>query len=134
MNNCTFCKIISKELYSNIIYEDNIVLAFLDINPVSEGHLLIVPKTHSENIFDTDDETLKHINVICKKMGQLCKDKLNTTGINILNASGKDAQQSAFHLHYHVIPRYKNDGINLWFPENADLKNSLETTFQKLTK
>jgi len=104
----------------------------LDINPVSEGNLLVVPKEYYENIFDASDEILEKINVVCRKMGKLCKDKLGATGVNILNASGKDAQQSAFHLHYHVVPRSKNDNIDLWFPEHVSGAIHMQKIYEKL--
>lgn len=134
MKDCIFCKIVEKKAKAFIIYEDELVLVFLDINPVSEGHLLVIPKKHYENVFSASDEILGKINIVCRKMGQLCKDKLSATGINILNASGKDAQQSAFHLHYHVVPRSKDDNINLWFPEHAKNTIQLQETYNKLTK
>lgn len=131
MTNCIFCKIIKKEADSFKLYEDDYVISFLDINPASEGHLLVVPKEHFQDAFSTPDEILGHINIVCKKMGELCKSKLGATGINILNAAGKDAQQSVFHTHFHVVPRFENDGIDLWFPENP-VKSQLERTLDKL--
>lgn len=118
MNDCIFCKIVNNEIPSSVIYEDDYVKSFLDVNPVSKGHILVIPKTHYKDIFETPDEILERINTVCKKMAILCKEKLNATGVNIVNASGKDAQQSVFHLHYHVVPRYKDDGLNLWFHGN----------------
>ena len=115
MDECIFCKIANNEIPCLQIFEDDLVKAFLDVNPISNGHLLVIPKEHFENIFVTPDEVLAHINQVCKKMALLCKEKLNATGVNIVNASGKDAQQSVFHLHFHVVPRYENDGLDLWF-------------------
>lgn len=115
MEECIFCKIVNNKIPCLQIFEDDLVKVFLDANPISNGHLLVVPKEHFENVFVTPDEVLAHISKICKKMALLCKEKLNATGVNIVNASGKDAQQSVFHLHFHVVPRYENDGLDLWF-------------------
>lgn len=133
MKDCIFCKIARKESDALILYEDEFIIAFLDIHPVSKGHLLVVPKEHFENIFEATDEILSKINVACKKMGQLCKDRLGATGVNILNASGKDAQQSVFHIHYHVVPRFKDDNIDLWFPEDTKNIAQVKEVYEKLT-
>lgn len=110
-----FCKIINGEMPCHKIYEDEETLAFLDINPASKGHTLIIPKKHYVNIHDVDEETLNFIMKTTKKMSAKLKQKLNASGINIVNASGKDAQQSVFHIHFHVVPRYEGDGLDLWF-------------------
>ena len=115
MKECIFCKIANKETPCFGVYEDSLVKVFLDTNPVSEGHLLVIPKEHYRDIFETPDRILGRINQVCKKMALLFKEKLNVDGVNIVNASGAQAQQSVFHLHYHVIPRYNNDNLNLWF-------------------
>ena len=115
MTECSFCKIANNEIPCFQLFEDDLVKVFLDINPVSMGHLLIIPKEHFENIFTTPENVLIRISQVCKKMALLCKEKLGATGVNIVNASGKDAQQSVFHLHFHIIPRYKKDGLDLWF-------------------
>ena len=115
MEECLFCKIVNNEIPCFQLFEDDLVKVFLDINPVSMGHLLIIPKEHFENIFTTPENVLIRISQVCKKMALLCKEKLGATGVNIVNASGKDAQQSVFHLHFHIIPRYKKDGLDLWF-------------------
>jgi len=129
---CIFCKIVNGELSCYKIWEDEDFLAFLDINPVSRGHVLVIPKRHYENISDCDDETLGKLNVVCKKIGLMLKDKLGATGVNIVNASGKDAQQSVFHLHYHVVARYPEDGMDLWFHGKEKFGNQLEEIAKKI--
>jgi histidine triad (HIT) family protein len=114
MEDCVFCKIINGEIPANKIYEDEKVLAFLDINPISKGHTLIIPKAHFENIFDIEENNLKEIISTGKKVSMLLKEKLNADGVNLLHASGKDAQQSVFHFHLHIVPRYKEDGLDTW--------------------
>jgi histidine triad (HIT) family protein len=115
MEECLFCKIVNNEIPCFQLFEDDLVKVFLDINPVSKGHLLVIPKQHFENIFTVPDNVLIRITQVCKKMALLCKEKLGATGVNIVNASGKDAQESVPHLHFHVVPRYKKDGLDLWF-------------------
>jgi len=112
---CVFCKIVNGELPCHKVWEDEDILVFLSIEPVKSGHALVIPKKHYENIFDVDEEILGKMNVVCKKVGEMLKKNFESEGVNVLNASGEVAQQSVFHIHYHVIPRNKNDGLNLWF-------------------
>ncbi len=132
MSECIFCKIVNNEVKSFKIYEDEEVLAFLDTNPTSDGQLLVIPKKHFEDIFVTPNDVLNRISQVCKKMAILCRDKLGATGVNILNASGKDAQQSVFHLHFHVVPRFKNDGLDLWLHGKSKSLDKVKEIQQKL--
>jgi len=129
---CIFCKIVSGEVKSYTLYEDDFLRAFLDVSPVSRGHILVIPKKHYENIFDASDEILERINVVCKKMAFLLKEKLGASGVNVVNASGKDAQQSVSHLHYHVVARYENDPLDLWFHGKPDEKIGVKEVFWEL--
>ncbi|MBN2854475.1 HIT family protein [Patescibacteria group bacterium] len=132
--NCIFCKINKGEIPAYTLYKDELVRVFLDAFPEVEGHLLIIPKEHCENIFDASEEVLVRINLVAKKMALILKDKLGATGINVINNSGADAQQEVPHLHYHIIPRFKNDALNLKF--NGAKKEErgivVEETFKKL--
>ncbi len=112
--NCIFCKINKGEIPSYTLYEDELVRVFLDVFPKAKGHLLIISKDHDENIFDASDEVLARINVVAKKMALILQAKLGATGVNIVNNSGIDAGQEVLHLHYHVIPRYKNDNFKVF--------------------
>ena len=102
-----FCKIIKGEIPSYTIYEDDIVKVFLDVNPNHNGHTLIVPKNHYENLFDIDEEVLNHILKISKKISSLLKEKLNYDGITLSqnNMYGQDVK----HYHLHLIPKYKEE-------------------------
>ena len=117
MKDCIFCKINNKEIPANFIYEDELVIAFLDINPLSEGHTLIAPRKHYSDIFDIDGKTLERIILVAKKISQRMKEVLGASGVNLVNASGVSAEQSVFHFHLHVIPRKDDDniGFNLWW-------------------
>lgn len=114
MQDCIFCKIIRKESKADIIFENDVCLAFKPLNLVSEGHLLVVPKVHVENIFDIDKETLSAVMSVVKELSVSIVKEKDATGVNLLHASGKDAQQSIFHFHIHIVPRFLNDGLNLW--------------------
>lgn len=104
-----FQKIIDREIPADIVYEDDIVLAFLDIRPINPGHTLIIPKEASVDGTETDPETLAHMIKIAQKIGQVQKRILGATGINYIMNNGEDAGQEVFHTHLHVIPRHKND-------------------------
>ena len=127
---CIFCKIINGEIPSYTIYEDEIVKAFLDVNPVSTGHTLIVPKKHFENIYDMDLETLKHIEMVSQKLGKTLQEKLNADGITRMqnNEYGQDVK----HYHMHLVPRYQNDKIK--FELNLEEILKPEEAFDKIVK
>jgi len=114
MNDCVFCKIINGEIPANIVYENGKVLAFLDINPINRGHTLIVSKKHYRDISEITEDCLKDVVVVAKKIAGAMEIGLGADGINILHASGKAAQQSVFHFHIHLVPRYRDDGLNTW--------------------
>lgn len=128
-SDCIFCKIAKGEVPSRKIYENKKVIAFLDVNPISKGHTLVIPKKHFENIFEINESDLKEIISASKRISLLLKDKLNAKGINILHASGKEAQQSVFHFHIHIIPRYQNDKLDTW-PKS----NYKELNFKEIVK
>lgn len=117
MDNCIFCKINNKEAPAKIVFENDDILAFVPKEQVSKGHTLIVPKNHFENIFDIDKTTLEKLIAVSKDLSEQLAKENNATGINLLHASGKDAQQSVFHFHLHIVPRYENDGLDLWLRE-----------------
>ncbi len=124
MDECIFCKMVRGEIPfgKGKIWEDENFIAFLDVNPITKGHTLVIPKKHFENIFEASDEIAGKINLVCKKVAILLKEKFNVNAVNIVNASGKVAQQSVFHLHYHVIPRRESDGLDLWFHKKDEHK------------
>lgn len=125
---CLFCKIISGDIPSNTIYEDEIVKVFLDINPTSNGHCLIVPKKHYTNIEDIDLETLKYINEVAKKIYKKLKEKLNCEGLTLIQNNGLG--QEVKHYHLHLVPRYTNDEIMM--NPNKELLESIEDVMKKL--
>lgn len=125
MKDCVFCKIIAGEIPSFKIYEDDFCLAFLDISNDVLGHTLVVPKKHYESMMTCDNTTLSRIMETCKKIGNFYVKEKSFDGFNILNNTGKVAGQSVQHVHFHIIPRKENDGVNLFnqLPDcGADLK------------
>lgn len=133
MKDCIFCKIINGEIKAHKVYEDDFCLAFLDVHPATDGHILVIPKKHYENIFDVQNDDLHRLSDAVKKVSEKLKTNFNATGVNILNASGVDAQQSIFHLHIHVIPRFKDDKVNLWFKEQQQIVVNLDDVAKKIT-
>ncbi len=111
---CVFCKVVKGELPAYKVYEDEKTLAFLDIYPVYKGHTLVVPKVHTENISDISESDLAAVAATSKKVAELLKKKLNCDGINLVQSNGKAASQVIMHFHMHVVPRFVNDGLNLW--------------------
>ncbi|MFH0988309.1 MAG: HIT family protein [Parcubacteria group bacterium] len=114
MNDCLFCKIINGEIPAHKVYEDDDVLAFLDIMPVNPGHTLIVPKKHFANLLDADEKTLGRIISAVPKVARLIMTALDYQAFNLSVNNGKDANQIVSHLHFHVIPRRAGDGHE-WF-------------------
>lgn len=114
MSDCIFCRIVRGELPAQVHYEDERFLAFSPLDLASKGHLLLIPKAHFSDIFDIDEETVGKLFSTAKKISSDLIKKFNATGVNFLHASGKDAQQSVFHFHLHIVPRYPQDGLDLW--------------------
>lgn len=108
---CIFCKIIKGEIPAVKVYEDNDVLAFLDIHPVSRGHCLVVPKQHAQDVFDMPDNVLEKVAVAGKKIAKSIKENLKADGINFLQSNGALAGQVIFHYHLHIIGRFADDGL-----------------------
>ena len=109
MSETIFGKILTGEIPSFKVYEDDYVYAFLDISQVTKGHTLLIPKKASANIFETDEETMKHTGAALPKVANAIKRAFNPDGLNIIQNNGEFADQSVFHIHFHLIPRYEND-------------------------
>ena len=122
---CIFCKIAKGKMPCYKVYESKKVIAFLDINPAVKGHTIIIPKKHYENVFDCKDKILAEVIKVVQKISIHYKEKLGGSGVNILNASGKSAEQSVFHLHFHILPRFDDDGYKT-FPKTGYVKEDLE--------
>ena len=123
--NCIFCKILAGEIPSTAVYEDDDFKAILDVNPAAQGHVIILPKNHAANIYELPDEDASKIMVVAKKIATAIEKAYRCDGVNILQNNGEAAGQTVFHLHVHVIPRFKGDTVNIgWkqgdMPEDLD--------------
>ncbi|MHA6251643.1 HIT family protein [Oceanobacillus sp. CAU 1775] len=118
---CIFCKIINGEIPSAKVYEDDEVYAFLDISQVTKGHTLVIPKTHTKNIYETSAEVAKEFFARVPKIANAIKATYEPLGMNMLQNNEAAAEQSVFHLHVHLIPRYgEGDGYQLGWTTHAE--------------
>ena len=118
MGNCIFCKIIAQEITGHVVYEDENVLAFLDISQTTKGHTLIIPKVHKVDIFEMDESLMEQVFSVVPRIAQALKETFGCSGINIVSNNGESAGQTVFHYHVHLIPRYGYDGFGIRFANN----------------
>ena len=117
MESCVFCKIAAGEIPASKVYEDGTTLAFMDIRPITRGHLLVIPKKHARLITDLDDTTLANLSGVVRKLDAALRKLDGVKDITIHISDGPAAQQEVPHVHIHLIPRYTNDGLGLKFPD-----------------
>jgi len=108
---CIFCRIAQKQAPASCVYEDEKVMAFLDVRPLNEGHTLVIPKEHYETIFEIPEELITYLHGIVKRVSFAVKKAAKADGINIFQQNGKTAGQEIFHLHVHVVPRYEGQKL-----------------------
>ena len=125
---CIFCKIIKGEIPSFTVYEDELVKVFLDINPITNGHMLVVPKKHIENRFGVDNDLRLHINEVAEKMNDLLKEKLSSEGLTLIQNNGHG--QDVKHYHLHLVPRYSNDKVK--YLSNEDILVNCEDVYNQI--
>lgn len=114
MEPCVFCQIAQASAPADRVLENERVVAFLDIHPSAAGHVLVVPRAHSDDLSQASDADMAALIKMARRIGERQKDRLGATGYNILMAAGASAQQSVFHTHLHVVPRFDGDGLDLW--------------------
>jgi histidine triad (HIT) family protein len=118
---CIFCKIVAGELPARIVDEDEHTIAFMDINPATRGHALVVPRVHASDLMSIDPAQLSATSVAAQRLAKRAKQRLKADGINVINSCGEAAWQTVFHFHLHVIPRYQGDPMRLpWLPVPGD--------------
>jgi histidine triad (HIT) family protein len=118
---CIFCKIVAGELPAQIVDEDERTIAFMDINPATRGHLLVIPREHTRNLLEVEPEDLEACATMAQRMARRISERLEPDGVNLLNSCGEAAWQTVFHFHVHVIPRYRDDPLKLpWTPAPGD--------------
>ena len=131
---CVFCEIVKGNIPSKKIYEDDNTIAILDLSQATYGHTLIIPKKHSSNLLEIDDESYVNAMKVAKKVAEAIKKSFDDVlGFNLLNNCGEVAGQTVNHFHIHIIPRYKNDGIKIEFVDNQG-KFDMEEIKNKITK
>ena len=114
---CIFCKIAAGEIPSATVYEDDDFRAILDLGPAAKGHTLVIPKSHSDNLLSVEPDTAAKALKVISKTANAIKEALGCDGINVVQNNGEAAGQTVMHLHFHIIPRYKNDSVNIgWQP------------------
>jgi histidine triad (HIT) family protein len=120
-DDCIFCKIVAGEIPSTRVYEDDHTVAFMDVNPGARGHLLVVPREHSEGLLAIGDEDLAAVTRTVRTMAERVVERLGADGVNVIQNNGAAAWQTVFHYHVHVLPRYEGDPLRLpWTPAPGD--------------
>jgi histidine triad (HIT) family protein len=118
---CLFCKIVAGEIASERVDEDERTVAFMDINPATRGHALVIPRRHAANLLEIDAEDLAATVAAAQRLARTTSERLGADGVNLLNSCGPAAWQTVFHFHVHVIPRYEDDPLRLpWTPSPGD--------------
>ena len=118
---CLFCRIVAGELPATVIAQTERAIAFMDINPATRGHALVIPRAHATDVGDIGEEDLGACAALAAALARLARERLDADGVNILNSSGPAAWQTVFHFHLHVIPRYAGDPLRLpWTPAPGD--------------
>lgn len=131
--NCIFCKIINGEIPCYKVYEDEIVLAFLDISQASKGHTLVVPKKHYANMLECDEEVLAHLYKVANRLGNLITNRLGALGMNILTNVNEVAGQTVKHFHVHLLPRYnEEDGVKIDFVGSNPTSETLNSILNEI--
>ena len=123
MSDCIFCRIVSGQLPSTRVHEDEHAIAIMDINPATRGHVLVIPREHAADIHEVSDADLAHCAVVAKQLARMAMAGLDASGVTIMQSNGASAWQTVFHYHVHVIPRYDDDPLVLpWKPAPGDLE------------
>jgi histidine triad (HIT) family protein len=113
VDDCIFCKIAAGELPAETVAEDEHTVSFMDINPWTRGHALVIPRAHSKNLYEIGDDDLAHAAAAARRLATTMRDRLGCDGVNLLNSCEPAAWQTVFHFHVHVIPRYDGDPLRL---------------------
>jgi histidine triad (HIT) family protein len=124
---CVFCRIVAGELPAHKIYEDEHAIAFMDINPATRGHALVIPRKHARDLLEIEDSEIEATIIVAQRVAARMCERLGAKGINIINSCGQVAWQTVFHFHLHVIPRYEGDSMRLpWTPSAGNQRDVAE--------
>ncbi|MEJ7892277.1 MAG: HIT family protein [Solirubrobacteraceae bacterium] len=131
---CLFCKIAAGDIPATKVHEDERTVAFMDINPGTKGHLLVIPREHVADLHAIEDEDLHAVARTARTLAAKAMDRLGAEGVNVIQNNGAAAWQSVFHYHVHVVPRYGGDGIQLpWVPRPGD-EDEIAAAAMELTR
>ncbi|RSK26326.1 HIT family protein [Bacillus sp. HMF5848] len=136
MSECIFCKIVNGDIPCAKVFENEDVVAFLDISQVTKGHTLVIPKVHKENVYELSEKEAESIFKVVPHIANAIHEQFQPVGLNVLNNNGEDAGQSVFHFHMHLIPRYgKGDGFGaVWKTNNSQYTSEdLQDIAQKIS-
>lgn len=129
---CIFCQIVAGEIPAHKLHEDEHAVAFMDINPATRGHALVIPRRHARNLLEIAPEDLTAVGLLAQQIAGRVTDRLGADGVNLINSCGSAAWQTVFHFHVHVIPRYHDDPLQLpWRPQPGDM-DEIARTAQEL--
>ena len=131
-DSCIFCRIVRKQAHASIVYEDETVLAFIDIRPLSEGHTLVIPKEHYETIFEIPEKLLAQLHRIVKRVALAAKKATEADGISIFQQNGAAAGQEVFHFHVHVVPRFAGQKLSRFGEISEADREKLEQVAEKI--
>lgn len=135
-DDCIFCRIAAGEIPSATVYEDDDFRAILDLGPAAKGHTLVIPKNHSDNLLSVEPDTAAKALKVISRTANAIKEALGCDGINVVQNNGEAAGQTVMHLHFHIIPRYKNDSVNIGWqpmkPSNEELATTADLIKEKM--
>lgn len=131
-DDCIFCKLANGDISTNALYEDDLVKVIFDASPAADGHVLIIPKNHYDNIYDLDEDIASHIFKVAVKISNAYRKALEFDGLNIVQNNGEAAGQTVFHFHMHIIPRIKGDSVKVgWVPGEAK-QDTVDSIIEKV--
>jgi histidine triad (HIT) family protein len=131
---CVFCRIRDGQIPSTRVYEDDRTIAFMDINPLNEGHTLVIPRVHAATLFDADEADLQAAIATARRVARAIREAIRPDGLNLLQANGAAAFQSVPHFHFHLVPRYTGDGKGFDWPMVAGDRTSIQAAADKIRK
>ena len=132
MSQCIFCMIANHDIPGKVLYEDDQCMAFLDLSQATDGHTLVIPKKHFDNVLECDVETLSHLMEVTQKVAKHIQEKMGAKGFNIITNMNEVAGQSVHHFHIHIIPRYQEkEGFQPQYTDRSDSVD-LEAIYEKL--
>lgn len=132
-SDCIFCKIIAGEIPAATVLEEDAVVAFLDVNPVTPGHLLLVPTSHDTNLFDASNEVVAQMGTVLPRLARALRNATGAPALNVVINAGGEAGQVVDHLHFHLIPRRADDAFQMHWPKTSYAEGEQEALRQRIT-